>query len=214
MSDTTRLKESLSAVMDGVAEEMELHRTLKAVSDNPELRQSWHRYQLARSAMRGELPEVSVDLSTAISAAINNEHSLSPALGRVLKPLTRIAIAASVTIVAVLGFQQYNLNNVEQAPEFAASSEDDLATPAPLAPSGFKVPPLATRTVSSNGMSTVRQPQRQVVLVGQTALDPAIRQQIQNYFNELMIRHTEWSALGTNQGMMPFARLPQDQTDE
>ncbi len=217
MSDTTRLKESLSALMDGAAEELELHRTLKAVSQNFELRDSWHRYQLARSAMHRELPTVRVDLSGAISAAIEQEESFhrSGRLGRVMKPLARAAIAASVTVVAVLGFQQYNQQNtVKEAPQLAADSSRDEASPAPHMPRGFEVPQLATRTVSSNGRSVVRQPQRQVVLMGTTTLDPAAREKIQSYFNELMIRHTEWSALGTNQGMMPFARLPQEQEDE
>jgi sigma-E factor negative regulatory protein RseA len=49
-----QLKESLSAVMDGEADEFEIKRVLNEAADDPELRGVWERYHLVRSVMRGE----------------------------------------------------------------------------------------------------------------------------------------------------------------
>ncbi|HTL00014.1 MAG TPA: sigma-E factor negative regulatory protein [Pseudomonadales bacterium] len=49
-----QLKESLSAVMDGEADEFEIRRVLNEAAGDPELRGVWERYHLVRSVMRGE----------------------------------------------------------------------------------------------------------------------------------------------------------------
>ena len=49
------LQESLSAVMDNEADELELRRVLAAAGDDAELRGTWSRYQLARAVMHKEL---------------------------------------------------------------------------------------------------------------------------------------------------------------
>lgn len=65
------LHESLSAVMDNEADELELRRVL--AGDNPELRATWSRYQLARAAMHKELIEPRLDIAAAVSAALADE---------------------------------------------------------------------------------------------------------------------------------------------
>lgn len=49
-----QLKESLSAVMDGEADEFEIRRVLNEAAEDSELRGVWERYHLVRSVMRGE----------------------------------------------------------------------------------------------------------------------------------------------------------------
>ena len=49
-----QLKESLSAVMDGEADEFEIRRVLNETANDSELRGVWERYHLVRSVMRGE----------------------------------------------------------------------------------------------------------------------------------------------------------------
>ena len=63
------LQESLSAVMDNQADELELRRVL-AASDDPELRATWSRYQIARAVMHKELLEPRLDIAAAVSAAL------------------------------------------------------------------------------------------------------------------------------------------------
>jgi sigma-E factor negative regulatory protein RseA len=49
-----KLKESLSAVMDGEADEFEIKRVLNEASSNPELMSRWHRYHLIGHLVRSE----------------------------------------------------------------------------------------------------------------------------------------------------------------
>ena len=49
-----QLKESLSAVMDGEADEFEIRRVLDEATSDAELRGVWERYHLIGSVLRGE----------------------------------------------------------------------------------------------------------------------------------------------------------------
>jgi len=49
-----RLKESLSAVMDGEADEFELRRVLDELDRNPQLQDAWDRYHVIGAQIRGE----------------------------------------------------------------------------------------------------------------------------------------------------------------
>ena len=48
-----RMGESLSALMDDEANELELERVLAQVSQDHELRRSWMRYNVAQQAVQG-----------------------------------------------------------------------------------------------------------------------------------------------------------------
>lgn len=52
------LKESLSAAIDGEAEELELRRVLNAVGEDPDLRAKWQRLHLIGGVMRRQTPRV------------------------------------------------------------------------------------------------------------------------------------------------------------
>lgn len=119
------LHESLSAVMDNEADELELRRVLAADGDT-EVRATWSRYQLARAAMHRELIEPRLDIASSVSAALADEPALAPA-----KParsgwrgLGRLAVAASVTVAVLAGVRLYNQSEVagpqlaqQQAPQ-------------------------------------------------------------------------------------------------
>ena len=83
------LQESLSAVMDNEADQLELRRVL-AVSEDGELRGTWSRYQIARAAMRRELVVPQLDIASAVSAALADEAMAAP----VAMPTTAPAAAA------------------------------------------------------------------------------------------------------------------------
>lgn len=115
------LQQSLSAVMDNEADELELHRVLKA-SAEPEVRAAWTRYQVARAAMRNETAFTSVDLSARIMAAIDAEPELTAAplaelevkKTRSVPWLGRVAVAASVTLAVLGGVRFYNQDALQQ----------------------------------------------------------------------------------------------------
>jgi len=116
------LHESLSAVMDNEADELELRRVL--AGDNPELRATWSRYQLARAAMHKELIEPRLDIAAAVSAALADEAAPVQTQQRSgWKSFGRIAVAASVTVAVLAGVRLYNQSEVagpqlaQQAPQ-------------------------------------------------------------------------------------------------
>ena len=76
------LQESLSAVMDNEADELELRRVLAAAGDDAELRSTWSRYQIARAVMHKELLEPRLDIAAAVSAALAEEALPAPAAKR------------------------------------------------------------------------------------------------------------------------------------
>ena len=51
---TEKLRESLSAIMDNEADELELQRVLKQIGEDAELRQAWLRYNAARAVVSGQ----------------------------------------------------------------------------------------------------------------------------------------------------------------
>jgi len=110
------LQESLSAVMDNEADELELHRVLAASGDT-ELRSTWSRYQIARAVMHKELLEPRLDIASAISAALVDEAIpvKAPAPRGPWRNLGRVAVAASVTLAVLVGVRLYNQNDVAGA---------------------------------------------------------------------------------------------------
>lgn len=102
------LQESLSAVMDNEADELELRRVLAAAGDDAELRGTWSRYQIARAVMHKELLEPRLDIASAVSAALADEAVPSTSKGAPWRNLGRIAVAASVTLAVLAGVRFYN----------------------------------------------------------------------------------------------------------
>ncbi|MDM8350436.1 anti sigma-E factor RseA C-terminal domain-containing protein [Pseudomonas sp. sp1636] len=124
------LQESLSAVMDNEADEMELRRVLSA-SDDAELRATWSRYQIARAVMHKELLEPRLDIAAAVSAALANE-ALPVQRETVRGPwraVGRLAVAASVTVAVLAGVRLYNQDEVAGAQLAQQAAQPALNTP-------------------------------------------------------------------------------------
>ena len=104
------LRESLSALMDDEAEQLEVRRALLAGEQDPEVRRSWERYQLVRAVMHKEPWYSGVDLSSGIAAALADEPALQarPAPKRWASRMGRIAVAASVTVAVLVGVRMVN----------------------------------------------------------------------------------------------------------
>ena len=215
MSDhKERLEESLSALMDGEATEMETHRLLKAVAEDPQLRDQWKRYHMASSTIKGDPATTFIDYSAAISAAIDAEpqHRISR-LAVFAGSAGRFAIAASVALIAVFGVQQLNspLDTVNPVSEFAGVETPAANSgPAIQFPSGFQ-PTINARTVSVGGNNKSSQRAVPALEVNQQIQQQAKKQyseaELRAYLNNIMSKHSSHAALNGNQGMLPFARL-------
>lgn len=101
MSTETRALESVSALIDGEANDLDLARVLKAGDESESMRAYWQRQQQYRAVMRsGGSAFSAVDVSAGVNAAISEDKP------RFANPLVSMAVAASVTIAVVLGGQQ------------------------------------------------------------------------------------------------------------
>jgi sigma-E factor negative regulatory protein RseA len=132
------LQESLSAVMDNEADELELRRVLNAI-DDADTRATWSRYQIARAAMHKELLMPHLDISAAVSAAIADEVSPLKAARGPWRSLGRLAVAASVTVAVLAGVRLYNQDDIagaqlaQQGQQPATLSMPQVKGPAVLA---------------------------------------------------------------------------------
>ena len=131
-----QLKESLSAVMDGEADEFEIRRVLNEAAEDAELRGVWERYHLVRSVMRGEgrklgastlgrefWAQIDADGAAPSSETVTVEREpeiarVAPRLGW-LQRIAGVGVAAGVAAAVVIGFGG------------RSSSDTDTAAPSP-----------------------------------------------------------------------------------
>ncbi len=112
-------QESLSAVMDNEADELELRRVLSAC-DDAEVRATWSRYQIARAVMHKELLEPRLDIAAVVSAALAGEAIP----GQPSRALGRVVVAASVTLAVLAGVRFYNnQDELQLAQQFLPPSD-------------------------------------------------------------------------------------------
>ncbi len=124
------LHESLSAVMDNEADELELRRVLAADGDT-EMRSTWSRYQIARAAMHKELIEPRLDIASAVSAALADEPAITVAKPQrfAWRNIGRIAVAASVTVAVLAGVRLYNQSEVAGPQIAQQAAQPSIAVP-------------------------------------------------------------------------------------
>lgn len=228
------LAESLSALMDNQASELELQRLLKALDANPELKSTWSRYQIASAGLKKDLPVMaSSDFAARISAAIDVEetYSLQPQVapqqasnqtmpGNVIAmPLRwwqqagRVAVAASVAGALIVGVQQYQ-TVAPQTAEFAANNPVTAPaavnneTKAANLPSGINAPALSARTVAvQSGYESRPQENRRVMFVPRQQAAPIYNEDVSTYVNQLIQEHTDNASINSGQGMLPYTRV-------
>jgi len=210
MSD--KVLEEVSALMDGEATELELHRVLKCAEDELEVRKKWQRYHLARSVFRGETREnangfAAMDISLCVSEAITDEpayallsddSAVQRTWKRMVKPIGSVAVAASVSAMVVFGWQ--SMNGVTQ---FGASP---LAA-GTVSPSSQVVP--FQQTPNPSGYVSVAQGYEGRVDVRAPALQEVIRLQKPEgeHFNRYILSHSGNTVFNTASGAVPYARV-------
>lgn len=222
-----QLFESVSALMDNQASPLELQRILAHAEKQSGVRERWHRYQLVRSIMQGgaggmgfsnvadnvkqRIADLDLDLQprgeNASAAKVpvapsNNKSPWFAAIGRV-------AIAASVAVVAVLGSQQLTLMSADNANDEVnanlAATDNSAYQPVDLG-NGNSLPRLNFQNVSISS-SPVRTSNR---------LDPdaeLLRQQrweeeqVRQALQRLLLEHAQQASAYQSQGLMPFIRV-------
>ena len=137
-----KLRESLSAVMDGEADEFELRRVLNEIDQDPELRALWDRYHEASAALKRERSRGSGQLRDRVWEALDGGQmgaegasdtqtdvtikwpSRRPRWGRA----TGIAVAATVALAVVVGTDVFD-SQESTNPREVAGVETSLEGP-------------------------------------------------------------------------------------
>lgn len=189
-----KMRESLSALLDDEANELEVERVLSRLKDDTELRQTWVRYNLTSAVATGHSPaRLDLDVSARVRQAITASGPASGSLGRrFMQPLASLAVAASVAAVVVVGGQQ--LAGIDQ------ENYSGQAVAGSVSPVGMVNSLGATSVQASYGTQAlpVLQP------TTGTAYQELARQRLQKYMQE----HAEHAALNSPNGLVPFARVP------
>ena len=189
-----KMRESLSALLDDEANELEMERVLSRLKDDAELRQTWVRYNLTSAVATGHSPaRLDLDVSAQVRQAITASGPARGSLGRrLMQPLASLAVAASVAAVVVVGGQQ--LAGIDQ------ENYSGQAVAGSVSPVGMVNSLGATSVQASYGTQAlpVLQP------TTGTAYQELARQRLQKYMQE----HAEHAALNSPNGLVPFARVP------
>ncbi|MCW8196455.1 sigma-E factor negative regulatory protein [Proteobacteria bacterium 005FR1] len=226
-----QLIESLSALVDDEASEFEVHRVLTESQQDASVRERWHRYQLARAALRGEAVNLSTT-STAFADRIRDaigeiefdeplattasktpaEKQQTSSNGRWKTGAGRFAIAASVAAAVFLGAQQMNLVAVNEGPGQAQEFAQQPAEPAPSAPSSVNIPTINVQNVSGGDTLPPRSGLPQSMQYSPNIQQQQLQdEQIRRYIRQLMLEHAEHSAQNSGSGLLPYARVPAEE---
>ena len=114
-----RDSETLSAMLDNEADELELRRMLKTASENPQVADAWQRMCLIQALIQALLHDDNLkasrqltmpgnDFSAKVMQAIADEPVPNVADGKALQwkqPLAKLSLAASVALAFFLGMQ-------------------------------------------------------------------------------------------------------------
>ncbi|MFP3517253.1 RseA family anti-sigma factor [Pseudomonas sp. SIMBA_077] len=184
------LQESLSAVMDNEADELELRRVLNAFDDT-QTRATWDRYQVARAVMHKDLLIPRLDIASAVSAALADEQTPAKSTRNHWRSIGRLAVAASVTVAVLAGVRLYNQDDIVGAQLAQQGNQPSLSAPT------VKGPAVLANYSESSDQGTG--PMANGVLQGQAGWQ---NQRLPGYLRQ----HAEQAAVKGTESPLPYAR--------
>jgi sigma-E factor negative regulatory protein RseA len=183
-------RELISALMDGELEGPDHDRALDLLARQPELAETWRRWQLVRSSLRHEASDT-VDLSARVAERLADEpvilapRAVAPAVVR-----TRLvwggALAASLALAVGLWLTAGNESPSPAAREFAAL---------------YNATPQVTVVSEGTPATETPRPVRAAAPVVARTLDDADRE------NAYIVAHAEYAHRGLQTGLRNFARV-------
>lgn len=193
---TSSSDETLSALMDDQAQELELRRLLRDMGRNTEIstqaRQRWYRQTLVHAALKGDPVMHAPEFSASVRAAIDGEpQQVASASTGWRRALGSFAVAASVAAVVVVGGQQI----VGQGEDAGTPAAGIAALPVGVVNTTGAVPVQAS--FGNRALPALKPAER-------TAYRELARQKLRLYSQQ----HAEHASLNTPQGLIPFARVP------
>lgn len=185
--------EQISALVDDELEHGSRF-VLRALATDEAQKGVWGRYHLIGECLRGHLPaRVDMQFAGRIRKALHDEPAVqrSHRFPRLLKPVTGMAIAATVAAVAILGIRQ-----IGSGPAATATSPIAYNSPAGTN-SDYQ-----TVTVTAGPV-----PQQSVR--SYTTPDDA-----QSRMNRYLVNYNEYRANSGVQGTMPYVRIVAHEAEE
>jgi len=177
MSNSDDLKEKLSALVDNELDELNERQLMTTLDKDLPLRQTWERYHLVRSVLRGETgAELSTNSAERVASRLDSEPvPVAPfQRQRFARTAGMLAIAASVAAIAVVSVQWSNRS--------VSSPVTTLAVAKP-------VPDKIIRA------GTTRWNMKQKAPEAESAL------------NAFLVEHNEFASSAGFGGMMPYVRV-------
>jgi sigma-E factor negative regulatory protein RseA len=211
-----RMKESLSALVDGQADELEIRRVLNASENDQEMREAWGRYQMMGALMRDE-PVASVDLSKGIMQAISGEPMDEvPAHQELADPqyekqvagasyrnwIASGAVAASVAVAVLLGVRVGDGVDTVSGSASVAAVEDSV-------PSVNTAEPIQPFSEGKSYVAASSGSGQLASFDGQTsiAVDEETLREAQQRLQDYVMQHNEQSALNGGGSLIPYVRV-------
>lgn len=183
--------ETLSAFLDGETNDFETRRVLRDL--DPGGLDVLARWQLARDVMHGQATmAVPASFNAHLSQALAAETKV-PRRSGMVSGFARVAVAASVAAVTVIGWQYWSVPTEGMNAEVVAANDSTDAAPTLAAEQRVSRPFGETALVS--------------LRPNQTRATPATVDTEQPRVNAMLLRHSEFAARHSGQGMMPYARL-------
>lgn len=194
---TERLREQLSALMDGDAVS---ESSVSEFLGNPELKATWARYHLVRDALHNELSFPAGDLASRVSAALDAEPTvLAPRAKKAFvipgffRQAASFAVAASVTAAVIFGVQTYQGRDIQQ-PALAQQGAPNGA-PVVQQPSMLMVAPMVQAASARSS--------------GAKSPDPR-----QERLRAYLLDHSQQAAARGESGMLPYVKAVSHESEE
>lgn len=189
--------ETLSAMLDSEASELELRRVLKAIVEDPDIAGTWERMSLVQAVLHDDnlkdykrLLTVGGSFSRSVAQAIANEpvptasgsaapDSIDASPARWTRPLAKMAVAAAVALAFFLGMQ--TTINSPTSDVAAPVAQRQAGQQEPASAPGNSAPAL----LAGAGANDTAQP----VIVRE--VDPQARQRLEEYIQSVSITREE-----------------------
>ncbi len=137
-----KLRESLSALLDGEVSQFEVRQVLREVRRDPQLQEAWQRFSRVSAAMRGDSVKVSNDLADSVWASLQDAAeptsnlaqdaslSLMPHPNR--RRLMAMAVAASAVLAVIMAMNWVGVGGDGEADAPIVAEAPVLERPLPV----------------------------------------------------------------------------------
>jgi sigma-E factor negative regulatory protein RseA len=216
---TDAVGESLSALLDGEAGELDLKRVLKEMETDESVRLRWYRYHQAAAVMGNEPLSFShIDISQRVWQQLQYEAAPGVARWRgMLKPMASVAVAATVTAAVLTGTQLYREAQPLQSGAAAETAQLAEAVPfdnadAPVIASQFQELGLRASTGSEpvqlhpRNLPGAQRPwgDTGILLDNRSEADILAEQRLEMYLQN----HVQNASFNSGVSLLPYARVP------